>query len=78
MCEPQFARQPSDVCRFAFRRRAQAVIDTLVTTGVRAILNYAPIAARIPPGVHVRHIDPVLALQSMTYYLKAHEFASAK
>ncbi|HZQ35511.1 MAG TPA: redox-sensing transcriptional repressor Rex [Dehalococcoidia bacterium] len=57
---------------------AQAVIDTLVATGVHAILNYAPIAARVPANVHIRHIDPVLALQSMTYYLKAHEFAAAK
>ena len=49
---------------------AQAVIDMLVTSGVRAILNYAPIAARVPAGVYLRQIDPVLALQSMTYFLK--------
>src|SRR5947209_10616279 len=46
---------------------AQDVIDTLVGGGVRSILNYAPIAPRVPLGVHIRHIDPVLALQSMTY-----------
>ncbi len=57
---------------------AQAVIDTLVATGVKAILNYAPIAAHVPVGVHIRHIDPVLALQSMTYYLKSSDFAGAK
>ena len=50
--------------------QAQAVIDVLVTCGVRAILNYAPIAARVPRGVHVRQIDPVLSLQGMTYFLK--------
>src|SRR5579883_3415686 len=55
---------------------AQTVIDTLVATGVKAILNYAPIAARVPPGVHIRHIDPVLALESMTFYLKANEVFS--
>lgn len=49
---------------------AQQVINILVEAGVKAILNYAPIAAQVPPGVHVRQIDPVLALQSMTYYLK--------
>lgn len=57
---------------------AQAVTDTLVQSGIRAILNYAPIAARVPPGVHIRHIDPVLALEGMTYYLKAHDFMPAK
>ena len=50
---------------------AQSVIDTLVKCGVRAILNYAPIAAHVPRGVQIRRIDPVLALQSMTYYLKS-------
>ena len=52
---------------------AQEVIDILVAAGIRAILNYAPIAPQIPPGVHIRQIDPVLALQSMTYYLKGRE-----
>jgi redox-sensing transcriptional repressor len=49
---------------------AQDVIDTLVRAGVHAILNYAPIAAHVPPHVQVRHIDPVLALQGMTYHLR--------
>ncbi len=49
---------------------AQDVIDTIVRCGVRAILNYAPIAARVPEDVRVRNIDPVLALQTMTYHLK--------
>ena len=50
---------------------AQEVIDTLVRCGVRGILNYAPIAIHVPHGVHIKRIDPVLVLQSMTYYLKA-------
>ncbi len=49
---------------------AQDVIDALIKCGVRAILNYAPIAARVPPGIHIKRIEPVLALQSMTYYMK--------
>ena len=49
---------------------AQKVIDALVRCGVRAILNYAPIAAHVPEGVQIKRIDPVLALQGMTYYLK--------
>ena len=47
----------------------QSVIDRLVECGVRAILNYAPIAPQVPEGVKIRNIDPVLSLQSMTYYL---------
>jgi redox-sensing transcriptional repressor len=51
----------------------QAVVDQLVRCGVRAILNYAPAQAQVPKGIWVRDIDPVVALQSMTYYLKAVE-----
>lgn len=52
---------------------AQEVIDSLVRCGVRAILNYAPIAAQVPKTVQIRRVDPVLALQGMTYYLKAQD-----
>ena len=50
---------------------AQPVIDELVAAGVRAILNYAPIAVRVPPGVRCRNVDPVVYLHAMTYYLKS-------
>ena len=50
-------------------RGAQEAADALVSAGVRAILNYAPIIVHVPPHVRIRHIDPVVALQSMTYYL---------
>ena len=49
---------------------AQGVIDMLVASGVKAILNYAPIAPHAPPNVQIKDIDPVLALQSMTFYVK--------
>ncbi len=47
----------------------QEVIDRLVECGVRAILNYAPTTPQVPPDVNIRNIDPVLSLQSMTFYL---------
>jgi len=48
---------------------AQEVMDMMVQAGIRAILNYAPTTPQTPPGVKVRNLDPVHALQSMTYYL---------
>ena len=48
---------------------AQEVTSLLTNCGIRAILNYAPAYTQVSPDVKVRHIDPVLALQSMTYYL---------
>ncbi len=52
---------------------AQTVVDQLVAAGVKAILNYAPTTPHVPTEVSIRHIDPVLAMQSMTFYLKAPE-----
>jgi redox-sensing transcriptional repressor len=49
---------------------AQEVIDDLVEAGIKSILNYAPLSPQVPEGVIVRGIDPVLSLQSMTYYLR--------
>jgi redox-sensing transcriptional repressor len=50
---------------------AQEVADLLVENGVRAILNYAPTVVKVPRHVSIRHIDPIVALQSMTYYLSS-------
>ena len=58
-------------------RGAQEAADALVAAGVRAILNYAPIIVQVPSYVRIRHIDPVIALQSMTYYLEEDSTDSA-
>lgn len=47
----------------------QDVADQLVSAGVKAILNYAPINLAVPDDVRVQYIDPVIHLQRMTYYL---------
>ncbi len=49
---------------------AQGVIDALVENNVQGILNYAPVAPEVPMGIVMRNIDPVLSLQSMTFYLQ--------
>ena len=48
---------------------AQEVAERMIGGGVRALLNYAPVVLRVPPGVTVREVDPVAAMQTMTYYL---------
>jgi redox-sensing transcriptional repressor len=48
---------------------AQEVARALVDAGIKAILNYAPITLTVPSGIKVQHIDPVVHLQRMTYYL---------
>jgi redox-sensing transcriptional repressor len=70
--EEVLAKSPVDIGIVAVpAEMAQGVIDRLVQCGIRAILNYAPITARVPEGVELKPIDPVLHLQSMTYHLKA-------
>lgn len=49
---------------------AQAVANDLITAGIKAILNYAPITLYAPSDVHIQYVDPVIYLQKMTYYLK--------
>ena len=49
---------------------AQEVTNQLVKADIKAILNYAPIAITVPADVHVQHLDPVVYLQQMTYYLE--------
>lgn len=47
----------------------QEVVNQLVEAGITAILNYAPVAVHVPEHVRVEQIDPIVGLQSMTYYL---------
>lgn len=48
---------------------AQDVADRMIDGGVRALLNYTTVVLRVPATVIVREIDPVGAMESMTYYL---------
>ena len=52
---------------------AQEVADAMIAGGARALLNYAPVVIKTPPDlpIQVREVDPIGALQSMTYYLGA-------
>ena len=48
---------------------AQAVSETLVKAGIRAILSYAPTPLNLPTSIQIEYIDPLIQLQHMTYYL---------
>jgi redox-sensing transcriptional repressor len=71
LLEDDLRQRPVDIAVVAVPSTiAQDVADRLVHCGVRAILNYAPTRVVVPVGVELRHINPVLFLQSMTYHLK--------
>jgi redox-sensing transcriptional repressor len=71
LLEKDLRQQPVDIAVVAVpSEAAQDVVDTLVRSGVRAILNYAPTRVVVPVGVELKHINPIVFLQSMTYHLK--------
>jgi redox-sensing transcriptional repressor len=47
---------------------AQQVTDRLVHSGIRSILNFAPIRVRVPDVVSVRQVDLSMELQVLSYY----------
>lgn len=69
--EEDLRRSPVDIGIITVTAaHAQEVADVLTRGGVRAILNYTPTRMQVPEGVELKHINPVIFLQSMTYHLK--------
>ncbi len=52
---------------------AQGVADLVIKSGVKAILNFAPVKLSVPEGVHVHNADLTIELQSLIYYSSAEE-----
>lgn len=48
---------------------AQAVTDTAVASGIRAILNFAPVVLRVPSDVAVRNVSFLQELAVLSYHL---------
>ena len=46
----------------------QDVVDLLVRSGIRSILNFAPAVITVPEGVTVRKVDLAIELQILTFY----------
>lgn len=53
------------------RAAAQSVVDKLVAAGVQAILNFAPTAILVRPGIAVRNVDLTSEMEILSYYLRA-------
>ena len=47
---------------------AQDVADRMVASGIRSILNFAPIVLSVPEGVDVRKVDLSIELQILAYH----------
>jgi redox-sensing transcriptional repressor len=48
---------------------AQAVCDQLVASGVRSILNFAPVVLQVPDEVEVRKVDLAVEMQILSFHV---------
>ena len=49
---------------------AQTAVDRLVAAGVRAVLNFAPVAIEARAGITVRNVDLTSQMEILSYYLR--------
>src|SRR5438045_133560 len=61
---------PSDIAIVATpAESAQQVVDRLVRSGVKAILNFAPVPLNVPADVEVKTVNMALELETLSYSL---------
>ncbi len=48
---------------------AQSVVNSVIAAGITAILNFAPGALRVPPGVKLKNADLTVSLESLSFFL---------
>ena len=70
LLESDLAAAPADIAVIATPAEAsQDVADRLVRSGVRALLNFAPSALHVPPGVTVANVNMALELEALSFAL---------
>jgi redox-sensing transcriptional repressor len=48
---------------------AQEVVNLVVASGIRAILNFSPGTLKVPPGVKLKNVDLTVSLDSLSFFL---------
>jgi redox-sensing transcriptional repressor len=68
--EVDLKKDPSDIAIVATPAdSAQHVVDRLVRSGVKAILNFAPVPLNVPADVEVKTVNMALELETLSYSL---------
>jgi redox-sensing transcriptional repressor len=52
---------------------AQSVVDLLAQSGLKMILNFAPVSLKAPPEVVIRNVNIAIELEALSYRLAAEE-----
>lgn len=50
-------------------KSAQSVTDSLVSAGIRGILNFTPVLLEVPEGITVKRVDIMSKLKELNYHL---------
>lgn len=53
---------------------AQEIVDRLVKSGVKAILNFAPVVLNVPPEIELRNVDLAVNLEVLTFNVVSQRF----
>jgi redox-sensing transcriptional repressor len=48
---------------------AQKVVDLVVASGIKAVLNFSPGTLQVPPDVKLKSVDLTVSLESLSFYL---------
>ena len=56
---------------------AQRVVDLVVGSGIKAVLNFSPGTLQVPPGVKLKSVDLTVSLESLSFYLARGESEEA-
>jgi len=51
-------------------QHAQAVVNTLVSSGIQAILNFSPVVLEVPKNVIVNNVDLAMELENLSYFIR--------
>ena len=72
--EADLARDQADIAAVVTpSEAAQAVADRLVSCGITAILNFAPVQLQVPDTVTVKTVNLVLELEALSYVLSTRD-----
>ena len=70
--EDDLSREHADIAAVVTpSEAAQAVAERLVSCGITAILNFAPVQLQVPDAVTVKTVNLVLELEALSYVLSS-------
>jgi redox-sensing transcriptional repressor len=48
---------------------AQSVVNTVISAGIKAVLNFSPGTLKVPPDVKLKSVDLTVSLESLSFFL---------